>query len=293
MDPALISVYDAHERRHWWFTVRRDIIEAALSRYVPGAAEKKGRWLDVGCGTGVLLEHYQGFGEKIGAELDAGCVERARANGVDVRQTRTNWDFTAFGTFDCVSLCDVLEHVEQERDALRAAAEVLKPGGILLITVPALMSLWSDHDVANHHFRRYHKAQLLERFPADRWEVVKVSYFSTMLFPAIWTVRQFKRAIKSLRKPAPEAAAVGHDLKFGNPVVDGILRSIFQMERPLVSRMSLPVGSSLLLVLRKKSNGVAAQQRETSANVLASRNARPVELAVKSGGIDRLEERRG
>ena len=84
MDPAFIREYETYERQHWWFRARSEVIRSALHRYVPGAADGRGRWLDVGCGTGVLLETHAGFAEKVGAEFDANCVQIARTRGLNV-----------------------------------------------------------------------------------------------------------------------------------------------------------------------------------------------------------------
>src|SRR5665213_1785946 len=252
MDPAYTREYENYERHHWWFLTRREIIHHALDRFIPAGVSRDGRWLDVGCGTGVLIESYKGFAERVGTELDDGCVARGRENGLDVRKTQPNWDFSSFGKFDCISLCDVLEHVEHEGDALRAVDASLKEGGTLLITVPALMSLWSDHDVVNHHFRRYTRKQLEGLFPPDKWEIQKLSYFCSMLFPIIWLVRQLKGMLKSLRGASATPANADHDLKFGNPLIDRGLRHIFRLEDPLLEHGDLPIGSSLLLVARKK-----------------------------------------
>jgi SAM-dependent methyltransferase len=251
MDAALTREYDEMEERHWWSVARRQILAAMLDQFVPGAARGEGRWLDVGCGSGVEVGAYRGFSERIGTELDPGMVERAQAKGRDVRLMRADWDFTAMGKFDCVSLFDVLEHVENEEPALAAVRAVLKDDGVLFITVPAFMSLWSDHDVVAHHFRRYTASALRKRFLPAQWEVIKTSYFLTMLFPVIWSVRMVKHVLKRLH-PAAASRPPRHDIKFGPPLVDGALKHIFAMEKLLLKHVSLPVGSSLMLLLRKK-----------------------------------------
>jgi SAM-dependent methyltransferase len=157
-------------------------------------------------------------------------------------RTTRDWDFSPLGAFDLVTLCDVLEHVEHERPAVDAVYDALKPGGVALVTVPALMSLWGPHDVANHHFRRYTKKTLRPLFDDGRWDVLRLTYFSSLLLPAIWGARAMKRA----------RGSNGHDIAFGNPVVDGTLKAIFRLERPWLAVGSFPLGSSLLLVCRKK-----------------------------------------
>ncbi len=248
MDPAYLAEYEQFELNHWWHKVRRRIIESFLDRRVVAPAEGKPlRWLDVGCGTGVILNHYGKIADKMGVETDAHCVERAASKGLDVRQTGLSWDFSQFGTFDLVSLCDVLEHVEHDAPAVREIAAALNPGGKVLITVPALMSLWSGHDVVNHHYRRYRREQLVKLFDPAVWEIERATYFCTFLLPMIWTARKLKnwRDKRSGRPPS-------HDNRFGPKWLDKTLEWIFDAERPLLKRCSMPIGNSLLLIARKK-----------------------------------------
>jgi SAM-dependent methyltransferase len=223
----------------------------------------------------VLLETHSGFAEKVGAEFDANCVRIARTRGLNVRKTGIDWDFSRLGPFDCITLCDVLEHVEDEPSAIQAVRAALRDDGILLITVPALQGLWSDHDVVNHHFRRYRRGELLQRFAADDWDVLKVSYFSTLLFPAIWSIRQCKTLGKRLREFLGGAAAQSeppsHHLKFGNRWIDAALQRIFSLETPLLKHISFPIGSSLLLVLQKRSAGISGSIVPTATPISVAR----------------------
>lgn len=249
MDADYTKEYEDFELRHWWFVARRRIIHGALDRYASAARRDGARWLDVGCGTGVLLDSYRAIANpnKLGLELDPGSVERARAKGLDVRRAEATWSFGQYGRFDLVTLTDVLEHVEGEREAIDAVREVLAPGGILLITVPALMSLWSGHDVVNRHYRRYTHRTLLALFPSDQWEVLKVSYFSSWLLPMIWLARKWKNFRE---RGAAARAHATHDFKFGR--FDPLLKLIFLSESLWLKWGSFPLGSSILLVLRNK-----------------------------------------
>src|SRR3954469_9707491 len=130
MDAKYIQEYEDFELNHWWFVARRRMIQDWLDRYASGARS----WLDVGCGTGVLLDSYQRIAWKVGIELDAACVERARAKGIEAHVAE-GWDLTKYGEFDVVSLCDVTEHLEDERPAIDGTWRALKSGGIALVTV--------------------------------------------------------------------------------------------------------------------------------------------------------------
>jgi SAM-dependent methyltransferase len=241
MDDAYLLEYEAFEERHWWFVARREIILQAIHRYLPAAGSP--RWLDVGCGSGVLLAAEKAINDKIGVDLDPGNVARGKARGLDIRQVQRGWDFSELGKFNLITLCDVVEHVEHEAPAINAVYEALLPGGIVLVTVPALMSLWGPHDVVNHHYRRYTRKTLSPLFADDRWDVLRMTYFSSLLLPMIWLARKIKN------RRGGEAT---HDLKFGPRLMDAALLGIFRMERPWLRISSFSLGSSLLLVARKR-----------------------------------------
>jgi SAM-dependent methyltransferase len=166
----------------------------------------------------------------MGIEVNDECVSRARRKGLQVVQTPDCWNLREHGEFDVVTLCDVIEHMEDDRQALEAVWQALQPGGVVLVTVPALRSLWSSHDTVNHHFRRYRLSDLRSLFLDGRWELLRSSYFSSLLFPLIWTVRQMKNVREWLTSAAPK-----HDFAFGPPLVDSALRRVFQTEAKLLA----------------------------------------------------------
>jgi SAM-dependent methyltransferase len=260
MDATYTQEYEKFELDHWWHVARRKILHQAIRRHTRPATANP-RWLDVGCSTGVLLHSYPAISNKLGLELDAGSVARAKSKGLDVRQIEPKWDFQEFGRFDLITLTDVIEHVEHEYEALDAVRAVLNDDGILLITVPALMSLWSSHDVVNRHFRRYTRSTLLGLFPAAQWEVLQVTYFSSFLLPLVWTVRK----VKNWKNRGKDESHATHDLKFSR--LDFLFKAIFSAEKWWLRFASFPLGSSILLVLRKKP---VAQSRVKSEDEMAA-----------------------
>ncbi|MCC6423050.1 MAG: class I SAM-dependent methyltransferase [Phycisphaerales bacterium] len=247
MDLQFLLEYEQFELRHWWHVARRRIITGFFDRYIPNYSSNSPRWLDVGCGTGVMLNDYQRITDKIGLEADANCVKRAQSKGLNVLQTGLEWNLEPYGQFDLISLCDVIEHVEHEQPAIKAVYDALKPGGILLVTVPALQSLWSSHDVINHHFRRYNRKQLLALFDHRQWDVLKCSYFCSFLLPMIWTFRKLKN-FRERNSTTPPT----HDNHFGLRWLDAILYAIFRSEAGFLRHVNLPPGSSIILVVCKK-----------------------------------------
>jgi 2-polyprenyl-3-methyl-5-hydroxy-6-metoxy-1,4-benzoquinol methylase len=249
MDAAYTLEYELFEKKHWWHVARGELIRWAIDRYINPTPDT--RWLDIGCGTGVLLEEYPRIGanQKIGLEMDAGSVERGKSKSLDIRQTTDPNDFkySAFGKFNLITLCDVIEHIDHDDQAIAGVYDALQPNGYALITVPALPSLWSAHDVRNHHFRRYVKTGLQKLFPADRWEILRTTYFSTFLLPMIWSYRTAKKLLKGTDPNEAE-----NDKKFGPPWIDATFLAIFRTECRCIRLASMPLGSSLLLVARRR-----------------------------------------
>lgn len=244
MDESYTIQYEQFELNHWWFVTRREIIAQFMKRFCM-TKKMDTRWLDVGCGTGVLLNSMSDLKNKMGIEVHQGSVAIAQGKGLNVKVANKDWDLKQFGQFDLISLCDVLEHIEDDREVVRKLHGALDANGTLLITVPALMTLWSEHDVINHHFRRYRAGMLRSLFSKEQWYIETITYFSSLLLPIIWLVR----VTNNLRGKKGNSAG---DLKMGPRWVDAILLAIFRFEKFLLRCTRLPIGSSLLLVARKR-----------------------------------------
>ena|SRR5947209_1439904 len=149
MDAALMKATLAVDEHHWWYRGRRRVIRAELDKLVlpPDA-----RVLDAGCGSGRTLQELADYGTVSGIELSEEAAELARARGIgEVRVGRLEelpWDDD---TFDLITCLDVIEHTPDDVVALAELRRVCRPGGWLLVTVPAYQALWSLHDEANHH----------------------------------------------------------------------------------------------------------------------------------------------
>jgi SAM-dependent methyltransferase len=243
MNRAFLDQYHDIERNHWWFRVRGRIIADLIRRHlsIPTPLEI----LNVGAATGRSTELLQNFGHVQSLEYDQPCVDYCReVLHLDVIQGSITSLPYADASFDLVCAFDVVEHVEDDRLAVSELLRVCKPGGHVFITVPAFMSLWSEHDEVNFHFRRYRKPQLLGLF--SNGTIHRASYFNTLLFPPIWLARRLGRLIKKKHSsPKPDNEWMQH------PVTDKVFGSIFSLERWLLRMTNLPFGVSLAIIWKK------------------------------------------
>ena len=246
MDRAYVAVHVAEDREHWWFQGRRAILVALLRRVL---APGHHRLLELGCGSGNMLESLGEFGEAVGMEPDAALVAAARAAGLDVRRGALPRDRVVEpGWPDVVLMLDVLEHLDDDTAALRTAHAMLRAGGMLVLAVPAYQWLWSAHDVVLNHRRRYTARRLRGRVEGAGFQVEHVGYFNTLLLPGI----ALARAWKALRGDK------GHDLVRPPAPINAALAALFALEAPIVTRLPVPFGASILLVARR---GASADRR--------------------------------
>jgi len=241
VDDLLLKQHLELEERHWWFVGRRRVVLGVLEKHLP-----PGRRLDVldaGCGGGATLESLRSrYGSAVGVELAEEAVEYARERGRNVIQgSITDLPF-ADESFDLALALDVVEHVPDDGAALGEMFRVLRPGGALLVTVPALMVLWSQHDVANGHHRRYTVGQLNGQVEEAGFEPITASYFNTFLFPPVLAARTLWRLRP--KKVASDVAEVPRPL-------NALLAGLFSQERRLVGHVPLPFGVSALCFARK------------------------------------------
>jgi SAM-dependent methyltransferase len=244
---ALVG-YDEH---HWWYAGRRRVLHAALGRL---PLPERARVLDAGCGTGRTMDDLRAYGSVHGFDLNPQGVEHARGRGhADVRVARVEEIPYADEAFDLVTCLDVIEHTPDDVRSLRELRRVVRPGGWLVATVPAYQLLWSSHDVANHHYRRYRRSRLRETGEAAGWEPAAWTYFNSLLFLPGAAVRLGERLRRPhKRRGRPNVALTPRSL-------DRVLEWPLRMEAALIGRGArLPVGMSLLMTFRRPAGEPAA-----------------------------------
>jgi SAM-dependent methyltransferase len=153
------------------------------------------------------------------------------------------------GSLEYVTALDVLEHVPDDALVVRGFHRLLKPGGLAVVTVPASMALWSDWDVALHHFRRYDRPQLRALFPDQAWEVVYANYTNVVVYPAVWFVRKWRSLCRRMGGERSDAANRTED-RIPPRWINAMLRRTFVSMAKW--RIPFPFGVSLVLVARRR-----------------------------------------
>jgi SAM-dependent methyltransferase len=231
------------EDDHWWFRARRNILDRAVARFV-GRTD-----FALAVGVGIARE-----AEMLAKRTRLVAIDRAR---IDSRCREValpaQADATAipFGNevFDAVFLFDVLEHLDEEAKALGEIRRVLRPGGKLLVTVPAFMFLYGLQDEVSEHKRRYRRGPLVELLRRAGFQVKYASYFNTLLFPPIAAVRVFRRLFPIERSPAGNG---GGDFELRLPgVVERALEKLFSLERHAIGNAAIPFGISILCAAKR------------------------------------------
>jgi SAM-dependent methyltransferase len=235
----------SRDEKHWWYRGRRRFLRATLDRLPLAPAP---RLLDAGCGSGRTLDELARYGRVSGVDLSPEAVACARERGHDdVRVARVEELPFADATFDVVTCLDVIEHTPDDGVTLAELRRVTRPGGLLLLTVPAYQALWSWHDEVNLHFRRYDSSSLRAVARAAGWAVVGDTHFNSLLLAPAAAVRLAQRH---------RGAHVRSDLELTPPVLNGILELPMRFESRLVAAgVRLPAGLSLLAVLRRSALG--------------------------------------
>lgn len=247
MDAQLMRVMLDVDERHWWYRGRRQIIRAELERLpLPAGAAV----LDAGCGSGRQLQELERYGTVHGVEVspDAAEVARSRGHGEVVNGPLEQLPW-GDGTFDLITCLDVLEHLPDEHAALIELARVAKPDGWLVVTVPAYEALWSHHDEANHHYRRYVRRSLRAAVDGTGWRIERMTSFNTVLLAPAAAVRVAERRLRS----RPDGNGdVPRTLHMGPRWFNAALEAPLRLEARWLARgRRLAVGLSLLAVLRR------------------------------------------
>ena len=245
MDKDYEKKYHELEATEWWFKTRREAV-LKFTANLP----KHSKILDVGCSSGQLLHDLERTGFKkdqlFGIDISESGINLAQASGFTNTEIMDGSNLTYPDEyFDVLISSDSLEHIEFDERALLHWFRVLKPGGTLIVFVPAFMALWSAHDIVNHHFRRYTKHTLTSKVESAGFKIEQRGYWNLFLFFPIACVRILKR--NSAKELGSKKAQ--DDLNPTHPLLNSILKSLLRIENLLLR--TLPFGVSTFCIAKK------------------------------------------
>jgi SAM-dependent methyltransferase len=239
MERAVFDRMAEQDASHWWYVARRRILADLIEREIELPASA--RILEVGCGTGHNFGMLGRFGRVDGLEIDdeARALASQRLGRPVGTAPLPELAGIEDGAYHLIALLDVLEHVEQDREALAGIKRKLAPNGRILLTVPANEWMWSAHDEVHHHHRRYSKGSLKRVVAEAGLKIETLSHFNSLLFPLA----------AALRVAGKLTGKKDSDDKMPPAPINSLFTSVFGLERHLVGRVPLPVGVSLVAIL--------------------------------------------
>ena len=242
------------EDKHAWFAGRTRAILKYLDLEMPPRRPGEERLvLDVGSGAGNMAHHLAHYGHVIGLDYNPRPLTVAHQRALDATQGMGNFLPFPDNTFDLVALLDTVEHIADEFGVFEEALRVLKPGGKLMVTVPAFMWLWSYNDEINDHERRYTAPELRQKLELTGFRVKRISYNNFFLFPAIAGIRLLRPYNPDLESPHLTQDEDVYQVEM-EPIpepVNSILHFVGWLEAEMVQRFSLPFGTSVLCTAEK------------------------------------------
>lgn len=240
------------QSRHWWWRGMRRLYRAALSRYLPPTQSQR-LIADIGCGFGGNIGTLKQYGRVVAIDVSAEAltaISLLSAADQPVLRVQAAADALPFraNTFDVVALLAVVEHAGDDTRVLCESQRVTRPGGLQILLTSALMLLWSHHDVANQHQRRYRAAQLDAVQGAGGWRVLRTAYVNAFLFPAVLAVRLLQRLRRSVVRE--QHAGGEYDMGPQLGVLGRIPESLLALEGWLFAGgwLSMPFGVDLFSV---------------------------------------------
>lgn len=224
--------------KHWWYRARREVLAALIRRRA--APPKGAAILEIGCGTGHNLAMLAQFGRVDALEVDAGAraIAERRLGRPVLSAPLPELRGVPEAHYDMVGAFDVIEHIADDTAAVSSIARRLKPGGKLVVAVPAHPWMWSAHDTVNHHQRRYSKHGLRRLIDRSPLKLEAIGYFNSLLFPLAVAQRLASRV----------TGKDDSDLTLPPGPLNYALERGFAAERWLIGRLPLPPGLSLFAI---------------------------------------------
>lgn len=230
------------EEEYWWFVGRRKIIETILKKELNRKSQL--RILDVGCGTGKTTLSLIKFGNVYGVDSSFSALKHCSKRGLNKVLKCSSYQLPfRENTFDLVTLLDALEHIENDVQVLEEIKRISKKDSLILLTVPAYQFLWSEHDIALSHYRRYTSKTLTKVLKEAGFDIVRMSYFMSFLFPLVAAYRLISKRKKTKSNPKADLTPLPTS-------INEVLKKILILESHILYKTDLPFGLSIACVAK-------------------------------------------
>ena len=247
------TIQNQHERyyqlgkKYWWFYGKYRLVLGMLNSYLRLSPEKPLQIFDAGCGPGHFMELLQNYGETTGTDFSLERLEACRKENFS-SLAQTDLCFIPFkeNTFDLITTIDTIEHIENDQAALDELYRVLKPGGLIAVTVPAFMILWGSHDENQGHFRRYRVDDMRAKLQKSGFTILKATYAEFFWFFPLLILRKIK-SLKDRFFPSPPS----DDFAILPNWINSILTTTIVYELPFLKSFNLPLGVTMVVIGRK------------------------------------------
>jgi len=227
------------ETIHWWFQGKLEIIKSVSTDII----HADGKYLDIGCGTGMFLKEIGRNNFACGLDISAQALSYCKTHKTPflIRGSIENLPFSD-NSFSNITLLDILEHTKDDLLALKEVYRVCKPGGFAIITVPAFHFLWGNHDIIHDHKRRYTKQKLKKLGLSTDFTIKRLTYTNFLIFLPVLLRRTIFKNISNKQNS---------DLKETTWSINKFLQWTYKLEAVFLKKSDLPWGVSLLMILKK------------------------------------------
>lgn len=249
MDAAEYIKMAEFEKTFWWHKGKLFLIQSILGN-LNKTHQKPLKILEIGCGSGEIIEKLAKDHDVLGIDISQDaldfCVKRGLKNLLkgDINEL----DILKYqNSFDYVLALDVLEHIQDDFETMKRAYSMLKPGGYFIVNVPAHKFLWSEHDEALHHQRRYHSLEIKQKLTDAGFDIVKKSYFVATAFFPILLIRTWNTFFKKSAYPKSSYVILPKKL-------NDIATKVMKAEAKLLNIFNLPLGTTITVIAKKPDN---------------------------------------
>jgi SAM-dependent methyltransferase len=230
------------EQSHWWHIGRRRILAGFVKDICRSVTDRRPRILDVGCGTGANLLMLSKYGDAEGVDVSEDALAFCRERGLDKVKLGAGEELPyEDGTFDLVTAFDVVEHMDDDLAGLKEMRRVLRPGGHVLLFVPAFMFLWGVQDDVSNHRRRYRLSELRRVLEEAGFEIERTTYANITFFLPILLMRKLMR-LTGIKTESENNINVS--------ALNGVFGRVLGAESLILRHINLPFGVSGLCVGR-------------------------------------------